>query len=151
MFDFGSRLKELRKSKEITQKQLAIAIGASERGIQNYELNERKPTFDILINLAEYFDVTIDFLVGRSDLPDYSASEDTIPFPYLPIRLKELREAREMDIFGVAELIGETPRNYAGYEEGEVLPRLRVICTLADLFDVSLDYLIGRSDNPTCH
>lgn len=67
MIDFGSRLKEIRKSKGVTQKQLAIAIGASERGIQNYELNERKPAFDSLIALADFFDVSLDYLVGRSD------------------------------------------------------------------------------------
>lgn len=69
MFNFGAHLKELRKSKGITQKQLALGIGGSERGIQQYELGERKPTYDMLIALADYFDVSIDYLVGRSDDP----------------------------------------------------------------------------------
>lgn len=66
MFNFGAHLKELRKSKNITQKQLAADIGASERGIQQYELGERKPTYDMLVLLADYFDVSLDFLTGRS-------------------------------------------------------------------------------------
>ena len=70
MFDFGKHLKQLRLSRDITQKQLAENIGASERGIQNYELNQRKPTFDMLIALADYFDVSLDYLVGRSDDPE---------------------------------------------------------------------------------
>lgn len=70
MIDFGSRLKEIRKSKGITQKQLASAIGASERGIQNYELNERKPAYDVLLALADYFEVSLDYLVGRSDIAE---------------------------------------------------------------------------------
>lgn len=65
MFDFENQLKALRKSKGITQKQLASAIGASERGIQQYELGERKPTYDMLIALANYFDVPLDYLTGR--------------------------------------------------------------------------------------
>lgn len=69
MFNFGTHLKELRKSRNITQKQLAKDIGASERGIQQYELGERKPTYDMLIALADYFDVSLDYLVGRSDDP----------------------------------------------------------------------------------
>lgn len=69
MFIFGVHLKNLRKSKNITQKQLALDIGASERGIQQYELGERKPTYDMLIALADYFDVSLDYLVGRSDDP----------------------------------------------------------------------------------
>ena len=66
MFNFGTPLKMLRKSKNLTQKQLAENIGASESGIQNYELGTRKPTYDMLISLADYFDVSIDYLVGRN-------------------------------------------------------------------------------------
>ena len=69
MFIFGVHLKNLRKSRNVTQKQLALEIGASERGIQQYELGERKPTYDMLIALADYFDVSLDYLVGRSDDP----------------------------------------------------------------------------------
>ena len=69
MFDFANHLKTLRQSRNVTQKEVAEAIHASERGYQRYELNERKPTFDILIALADYFDVSLDYLVGRSDDP----------------------------------------------------------------------------------
>lgn len=67
---FAIRLKEIRKEKGLTQKQLASEIGASERGIQQYELGERKPAYDALITLADYFDVSLDYLCGRSDVPD---------------------------------------------------------------------------------
>lgn len=70
MFNFGIHLKQLRKSRNVTQKQLAIDIGASERGIQQYELGERKPNYDMLIALADYFNVSLDYLVGRSDNPE---------------------------------------------------------------------------------
>lgn len=69
MFDFGTHLKAIRKAKGLTQKQLAQEIGASESGVQNYELGVRKPTYDMLIALADYFDVSLDYLVGRSDDP----------------------------------------------------------------------------------
>lgn len=70
MFNFGLHLKQLRQLKNITQKQLANAIGASESGVQNYELGTRKPNYDMLIALADYFDVSLDYLVGRSDNPE---------------------------------------------------------------------------------
>jgi transcriptional regulator with XRE-family HTH domain len=70
MFDFGNHLKKMRQSKNITQRQLAEFIGASERGIQNYELNVRKPNFDIIIKLCRYFDVSADYLLGLSDEPE---------------------------------------------------------------------------------
>ena len=69
MFNFGQHLKILRTQRNITQKKLAESIGVSERGIQNYELNARKPTFDILIKLSRFFDISIDYLVGETDNP----------------------------------------------------------------------------------
>jgi len=70
MFIFGENLKRLRKDKCLSQKQLGEAISASERGIQNYECGYRKPAYDMLIAIADYFDVSIDYLVGRSDDPE---------------------------------------------------------------------------------
>lgn len=66
---FSERLVQLRKEKNITQKQLANELNLSEVGIQNYEGERRKPAYDVLIALADYFDVSLDYLVGRSDEP----------------------------------------------------------------------------------
>lgn len=71
MFD-KSRIIELRKSHNLTQKQLAFKVNLSERGIQNYETGTRVPTLEIAIALADYFDVSLDYLVGRSDNPNKS-------------------------------------------------------------------------------
>lgn len=66
---FSERLVLLRKSKNLTQKQLAVEMHLSELAIQHYESRRRKPAFDILIAIADYFDVSLDYLVGRSDDP----------------------------------------------------------------------------------
>lgn len=67
---FSLRIVSLRREHNITQKQLAKAINVSEIAIQNYESERRKPAFDVLISLADYFDVSLDYLVGRSDVPE---------------------------------------------------------------------------------
>lgn len=66
---FPERLVTLRKYHNLTQKQLAEKLSLSEVGIQNYESGRRKPAFDMLIALADYFNVSLDYLVGRSDDP----------------------------------------------------------------------------------
>lgn len=66
---FSDRLLELRKSRNLTQKQLAIDLQMSELAIQHYESQRRKPAFDALVALADYFDVSLDYLCGRSDDP----------------------------------------------------------------------------------
>ncbi len=66
---FAERLKNLRTSRSLTQKQIYEAIGMSAIGYQRYEYGEREPAYQKLIALADYFDVSLDYLVGRSDDP----------------------------------------------------------------------------------
>ena len=66
---FAERLKELRTSRNLTQKQVYEAIGMSAIGYQRYEYGEREPAYQNLLALADYFDVSLDYLVGRSDEP----------------------------------------------------------------------------------
>ncbi len=63
-----------------------------------------------------------------------------------PIRLKELREARGLKQTDLAELMQVVPRQYQRYERGEHEPKLAGWIFLADFYGVSLDYLVGRSD-----
>ena len=65
----SERMVGLRKSLSITQKQLAESIGVSEIAIQNYEAQRHKPAYDVLLALADFFDVSLDYLVGRSNDP----------------------------------------------------------------------------------
>ena len=67
---FSERLIELRKSRGLTQKQVYEAVGLSALGYQRYEYGTREPAYQKLIALADYFDVSLDYLCGRSDNPE---------------------------------------------------------------------------------
>ena len=67
------------------------------------------------------------------------------------LRLKELRLAKSMTLKAMADMLGMVQRNYQRYETGEVGPPLSKAIALADYFNVSLDYLVGRSDDPVRH
>lgn len=66
---FPERLLNLKETRNLLQKDIALAIGVSVRTYQRYEKGEMQPTMPILISLADYFDISIDYLVGRSDDP----------------------------------------------------------------------------------
>lgn len=63
----AKRLKECRKEKGYTQCQLAIYCDITEKAYQNYELTAREPKLEILVKIADVFDVSIDYLTGRTD------------------------------------------------------------------------------------
>ena len=61
---FPQRLKACRKSKNLTQKQMANILGVSEKQYQSYEYGKYEPNFEKLFFLARFFDVTSDYLLG---------------------------------------------------------------------------------------
>ncbi len=69
MPEFKEVLKELRKNKNISQKQVASILEISERAYQHYEYGTRFPDFQGLQKLADFFNVSVDYLMGRSNDP----------------------------------------------------------------------------------
>lgn len=67
----AKRLKELRKNRRIYQKEMAEQLGLSFRGYQDYETDKTEPKLKTLIAIADYYQVSIDYLVGRTDIPDF--------------------------------------------------------------------------------
>lgn len=64
-----NRLKDLRLQKGLLQKDIAIHLGIDRTTYVKYESGSSEPPFSTLFKLAEYFDVTIDYLLGFSDIP----------------------------------------------------------------------------------
>ena len=67
MLPFGERLKELRRENGLKQKQLAELLGCTDRNVQKMEYGEVNVPALTLIKLADYFQVSLDYLVGRAD------------------------------------------------------------------------------------
>jgi len=65
---FGERLLSIRKKRKISQDEIAKAIGKHAPLIGRYERNEVKPSIDVAVQIANYLKVSLDYLVGLSDL-----------------------------------------------------------------------------------
>lgn len=67
MTNFAIRLKELRIEKQLKQSELAIALSVDQRSISNWENAIREPDYAMLTKIAQFFDVSTDYLLGVSD------------------------------------------------------------------------------------
>jgi len=67
MGTFGERLKELRKSKNLTQEKLAEQLSVNRDALAKWETDRAYPDVSIIKELAIFFDVSIDFLLGRDE------------------------------------------------------------------------------------
>lgn len=68
---FSERIIQLKNERRLLQKDIAASIGVSLRAYQYYEKGQKEPTLSVLTRLADYFNVSLDYLVGRSDTPDF--------------------------------------------------------------------------------
>ena len=93
------RLKELRQRKRVEKKALSDAIGISFSALTMYENGSRSPSQKTQEKLARYFDVDIDYLMGRSDIPrkdDYLSFVENSDFSYdETVMIKKFRKANK--------------------------------------------------------
>ena len=64
---FGDNLERIRKDKKVSQAKLGAALGLTQQMISSYEKGMSSPNIEVLVKIADYFGVSIDFLVGRAD------------------------------------------------------------------------------------
>ncbi|QAS52841.1 helix-turn-helix domain-containing protein [Halobacillus litoralis] len=97
----GNRLKELRREKKLTQAELGKIIHVSKVSISGYESGDRSPDTENLRELADFFGVTTDYLLGRSEDPNKTEEEEFNAFannPDLQKWYKELPKSKEEDL-----------------------------------------------------
>lgn len=127
MTTFGERFKQLRKEKKLTQEQLAEKFFLNKSSISRYEQDKQIPEIDLLQKFADFFDVSLDYLLGRADIrkPEskqiYDAEEliDLLPEEYRDLfreqNIQYIKFAKEMmkseiDPEVLLELIGITQK-----------------------------------------
>lgn len=92
---FKTRLKNLRIEKDLTQKQLADILHMQNTAISKYELGERKPDQEILMKIAQYFNVSLDYLMGNSDIRNpYNEENKDTQDKYAPV--EDIEEAMKI-------------------------------------------------------
>lgn len=143
--DFSQRLKNLRLESGYSQKELAKLIGISYQSLQKYEKGISKPRLSRLEEIAEIFNVSVSYLLGETDTRTTSSPSKPLA---LSKRLKSLRLETGYSQKELAKILGMTQGSYARYgtETGHIVPSVDRLQKLAEVFNVSVSYLIGETD-----
>lgn len=116
MNKFNERFKSERKNKNLTQKELADVFNTDKSTISKYENGHNKPDIDVLIKYADFFEVSIDYLLGRTEAKIVTSEivmnddlaqicEDLINTPKVISILDELKNLSEPDIDKIIKII----------------------------------------------
>ena len=89
------RMKELREKRGLTQNGLAMKLNVSQSTISAYEVDERSPDLEMLVTIANFFNVSLDYLIGTSDVKQQITTSDLTPEELE--HLYEYRQLSNMD------------------------------------------------------
>lgn len=138
----GERIAEQRKKLGLSQEELAEKLNISQKSISKYELGDRKPQYKVLVRMAEYFGVTVDYLLRSTDAQDFGICDcgNTI---------KELRTEAGMTQEELGMLLNVQNAAVSKYESGKVPLTGETLLKLSKIFNVSTDYLLGAEEGNT--
>ena len=153
-FTIGERLVQLREKFGLSQAQVASTIGVDRTSYAKYEKNVNKPTRK-LKELSELFHVTTDYIMCLSEHPYGApfAGQDNgnfLVFDYqiFAIRLKNLCQKNNISQEQLEKISGVSLQVIEDWEFSKRTPDAPTLSKLADFFNVSVDYLLGRTDEP---
>ena len=137
------RLKEARVKAGITQHEIAEALNINRTTYNKYENGASKPTPETLSRIADYFHVSVDYLLGR----DSAAG----PAPSLSVaqNLKHYRKLAGLRTVQAAQLAGVPGKRWLDWEQGKALPTDEELAFAADALEVSVDDLRAEPEDDT--
>jgi transcriptional regulator with XRE-family HTH domain len=162
---FGDRVKELRVERHLTQSELAKIFNTGKASISHYESNTRLPDVNAIAQFAQYFDVTIEYMMGKTDNRKYDSItiyppkhiKNTLPQNfYVDSETKKLFSERVKDRIVNEELTKNSLSKLTGikkdiinkYISGELVPDVSSLKKLASVLNTTSDYLLGLNENP---
>lgn len=113
---FASRLKQLRSDKHISQRDFSKIVGVTQQAIGKWEVGKSTPDYNTLCHLAQYFHVTTDYLLGRTDTPNAAASAPSLSSQSLiltdPREIDHIQKYRGLDERGKDNVDATTEHEY---------------------------------------
>lgn len=104
MNTFGKRVKRLRIKKGLTQEALAKKFLLNKSSVSRYERGQQLPEIDVLTKLADFFDVSTDYLLGRTDDPNAALiTGSDVPKELRDLGIKEVGVLKEFKESGLEE------------------------------------------------
>ena len=138
---FADNLQDLIIDSKLTQKQLAEKTGIDKASINRYKAGNCMPNLKATVIIAEYFNCSIDFLIGKTEESNHA---DFLPCPPFRERLELYLERYGGTAYSLCKTVGLPDNKFYGWLAGTNFPRMDNVEKLADYFKCTIDQFLGR-------
>ncbi len=140
-------LKRIRESYDLTQREMAKLLKISKSSYNYFETGEYIIPLKHLNTFCNLFHVSMDYVCGLTDVNIHGNKKYKLNNKVIGQKLKKIRLKNKLTQIELAKLLNTSQSNISSYESGKTLILTAFIFNFAKIFDVSLDYLTGRSPN----
>ena len=140
------KLKSLRENAQLRQEDIANILGIHRSTYTSYEIERDNIPINHLNTLCNYFNVSIDYILGITDLKQYPNSKKEINQTLLIKRLKDFRKENNLTQKQIAEIFKISRSTWTGYEYGNYQIPTIILYAISKKYHVSIDYLLGKID-----
>ncbi len=140
-------IKKVREELELTQREMAKILGIGKSSYNYYETGEHFIPLKRLNDFCNIFGVTMDYVAGFTNI-NIPQKKCELNRDIIRTRFKKIRLEHNMKQTDIAKLLNTCQSNISSYENGNTLILTSFLYNFAKHFNVSLDYLTGRCDNP---
>lgn len=145
--DMKNRVKELREENGMKQSELGKLLNVQDAAISKYESGDIPLTGEKIIQLAEYFGVSTDYLLGLEDIMETNEKSNEIVHR-TGQNIKNLRERKGLTQQELAVRVDVAQATVANWESGRREPDINILIRIAKLFNVTLDELVMKELTP---
>ena len=148
IFEYGKRIKELREKENVSQKQLGEALGISRSSINQFEQQYDIIPIKRLNQIANYFNVSIDYLLGLTNIKNYKENKNEINRKISSQRLKAFRKKNNLTQNSLAQKLNISRSIIVYHENKRTIIGTPFLYELCKKYNLSADYLLGKIDEP---
>ena len=145
---YGKKLRELRERLGIPQKDLAKILNVERAAYTQYENEYNTIPLIHLNTMANYFNVSIDYLFEFTNTKNYNNSKNEIDKIKSGLRIKDFRKEHKLTQVKLASILNTTHSVIADYERGRHLINTSFLYTICKKYNISADYLLGKTNEP---
>ena len=148
IMNYNEILKDLRMEANLTQKELSEILKINRVQYNQYENNYNTIPIKHLISIADYFQVSIDYILELRKKRSYIKIADKVDSKKAGIRLKEFRKEFKLTQNKLAKQLNTNQSVIANYERGRTLIATPFLYTICQKYNMSADYLLGKTNEP---
>ena len=135
----------LREERDLTQEDMANIIGVSRVAISQWETTKEIIPLDKLNKYANYFNVSMDYILGISNVKNYNIKNKELDRNIISSRLVEIRKNNNLSQTALAKLLNTTHSTISSYESGKTLILTTFAYQICLKYKVSMDWLCGKT------